>query len=366
MTDRTNEITDEYSKPKYKNLIKYLHDRNHYLDVDAFTAENRVEILSNFILMDKKCKDTGKCFCSKVLKNVYWVDCILTNEPMMVGGGCKSLFTTRHKKKHKQQFLDRTLHLFRNNLGWERIIDWNDFIGQSIDTYLRNSSYAELLRLRELYKDNKNILERIDQYIGTEDYNTPTYENFLEDIENNVRMELYTPTEEGCANGWDYWEKYLEENYEDRLNILTVWESQNKKVYEFIQEVLEDVDYFKQLPEINRQRLKTINDKIHQAPKNYESFLEYKNGDDNDVANHWANLQYYDDCWEHYLLKEHYCYKRMCYTDILYKYGNNNPYFCFMWKKLESMNDIIKERKSLSGETTWIKFSHSRGTNNLD
>lgn len=349
-------MTDEYSKPKYKNLIKYLHDRKHYLDVDAFTAENRVELLSNFIMMDKKCKTGGKCFCSKLLKNVFWVDCILTNEPMMVGGGCKSLFTTRNKKKQKQQFLDRTLHLFRNNLGFERIIDWNDFIGQSLDTYLRNSSYVELLRLRELYKDNKNILERIDGTFWTEDYNTPTYENFLDDIKNNVDMDLYLP-QDGYDEGYDYWEKYLEDNYEDRLNILTVWDSQNKKVYEYIKTILEDIEFEKQQPDRDQRRLKTLYEKIHQTPKNYESFLEFKNDDDL-CANDYNKLWYYNDCWEHYLLKEHYCYGRTCFTDILYKYGHDGNYHCFMWVKLERLEKIYREVATLDGINNWKKVSN--------
>jgi len=224
MTENNSDA--EYTKPKYKNLINFLHSRNHYLDVDSFTAENKDELLSNFMMSDKKHTHGGKCFCSKLLKNVFYVDCILTTEPMMVGGGCKSLFTTRNKKTQRQKFKNRTLHLFKNNLGFERIIDWDDFIGQSIDSYLKCASYGELQRIQELYKDNQNILDRIDRYIGGED-NTPTFQNFLDDIENDGDMELYVRDDEYNV----YWKKYVIENYHDRNNLLTIWFSKNKDVY---------------------------------------------------------------------------------------------------------------------------------------
>jgi len=254
----------EYTKPKYKNLIKYLHDRNHYLDVDSFTAENRVELLSNFIMLPKKCNDGGKCFCSRVLKNVFFVTCILTKEPMMVGGGCKSLFTPRNKKKHKQQFLDRTLHLFKNNLGWERIIDWNDFIGQSLDTYLRNASYSELQRLQELYKDNQNILDRINQYCSS--FNK-TYQNFLDDIENNMNMNLYIEEEEYKS----YWLKYLQTNHYDRINILTKWFSLNLDVYNYIKPLINEKEDFDR---IIQEQIKKENKQQLEEPSEYAWFLK--------------------------------------------------------------------------------------------
>jgi len=273
----------EYTKPKYKNLLKYLHDRNHYLDVDSFTAENRVELLSNFIMLDTKHTHGGKCFCSKKLKNVFFVDCILTKEPMMVGGGCKSLFTPRNKKKHREQFLNRTLHLFTNNLGWEKIINWNNFIGQSIDSYLRNASSSELLRLQELYKDNHNILDRIDRYFGGVN-NNPTYPNFIDDIENDGDMDLYIVNDDYK----NYWLKYLRENYHDRNNILTIWYSKNRYVYDYIKPLLEELEKVEEVLE-NVER-----------PSMYDWFLQRL--EQKDLS--WKddeNLIYYDGFWNYYL-----------------------------------------------------------------
>lgn len=152
----------DFTKPKYKNLLSYLHDRNFYKNVDKFTTENNDEILSNFtqepIDGNRNCfinGSGGKCFCGKKLKNVYYVYCILTNEILSVGGNCKTLFSS--KTKDKQRFINRTIHLFKKGLGFEPIFNWDSFIGEALENWLKNNTLEDLEVIRKLYI-NSNII----------------------------------------------------------------------------------------------------------------------------------------------------------------------------------------------------------------
>ncbi len=235
----------EYTKPKYKNLLSYLHSKNHYLNIKSFNDDNKEELLSNFTIEPVKHNSNcegGKCFCGKKLKNVFFVYCILTNKVLMVGGNCKTLFTG-NKKKRKQQFINRTIELFRNNLGFEPIFNWNSFIGEALISWLKTNTIEELEAVKLLYNDNKIINDEIDKIINKKNEIPILYNHFLEELDYNKdyypslkfnsRIKLYNR----C------WKYYLKIHYDDRINILTFWYNKDdKKIYEFIHKTLREIE----------------------------------------------------------------------------------------------------------------------------
>ena len=153
----------EFTKPKYKYLITYLHSRNHYKDVDKFTNDNKDDILSNFILIPNRKCDEGKCFCGKKIKNVFYVYCILNNELIESGGNCKSLFN--NKKETKEKFKNNFIRKFRNGLGFEPILNWDGYIEKVLREFLITNTLEELEELKLLYKDYDRTSSIINEYI---------------------------------------------------------------------------------------------------------------------------------------------------------------------------------------------------------
>jgi flagellar biosynthesis GTPase FlhF len=156
----------EFTKPKYKNLITYLHSRNHYKDVDKFTDDNKDDILSNFILISNRKCDEGKCFCGKKIKNVFYVYCILNNELIESGGKCKSLFN--NKKETKEKFNNNFIRKFRNGLGFEPILNWDGYIEKVLREFLITNTLEELEELKLLYKDYHRTSSVINEYYEEE------------------------------------------------------------------------------------------------------------------------------------------------------------------------------------------------------
>jgi len=276
-TNNTIENTEntentEFNKPKYKNLIKYLHDRNHYKDVDKFNTENKETLLSNFTIAPvskDSDKDGGKCFCGKKLKNVYYVYCILTNEIISVGGNCKTLFSS--KKKNKEIFINRTIELFKNGLGFEPIFSWNSFIGKALESWLKTHTLEDLENIRRQYKNYGKITSHLNLMIKRkkrenrekEEEQKCYYSNINKNIPNN-RMENHyeyiwflSRIEKRRINNDDYLvfnnfkiknyhiylHYYLTKNYDDRRILLSKWiNDEDKSIYNYIQEVIKEVE----------------------------------------------------------------------------------------------------------------------------
>jgi len=208
----------EFTKPKYKNLIKYLHDRNHYKDVDKFNIENKETLLSNFTLApvskDSDCEG-GKCFCGKKLKNVYYVYCILTNEIISVGGNCKTLFSS--KKKNKEIFIGRTIELFKNGLGFEPIFSWNSFIGKALESWLKTHTLEDLENIRRQYKDYGKITSHLNLMIkrkkreNREIEEKERKEKVKREKKEEKERKLKRKEKEKCLNHYDYCYRTLRE-----------------------------------------------------------------------------------------------------------------------------------------------------------
>jgi len=279
----------EFTKPKYKNLIKYLHDRNHYKDVDKFNIENKETLLSNFTLAPvskDSDKDGGKCFCGKKLKNVYYVYCILTNEIISVGGNCKTLFSS--KKKNKEIFIGRTIELFKNGLGFEPIFSWNSFIGKALESWLKTHTLEDLENIRRQYKDYGKITSHLNLMIKRKRKeekekwsNGKCMMTIKEHSKNKYDWNFWKEKIDNCKcnrcikkinidgeynwfcnrmfminkNGMNYdksfyvnlypsyLHRFLTTNYHNRISILTEWFSQEDKTnYNHIHEMLRKIE----------------------------------------------------------------------------------------------------------------------------
>jgi hypothetical protein len=242
----------EFTKPKYKNLLSYLHDRNHYKDVDKFTDDNKDDILSNFTIspVDKDSDvDGGKCFCGKKLKNVYYVYCILTNEILSVGGNCKTLFSSR--KKNKELFINRTIHLFKKGLGFEPIFCWSSFIGKALESWLKTHSLEELEKLKLLYKDYDRTSSVINEYIEKK---------------------------EKKLKEWEYWKMTQQQEYDWRFNSPKYWQD--------IKDTQEKIER----EEKRKKKIEREREKERERELNKVNFLEWIDFKKTEVYQHYEPL----------------------------------------------------------------------------
>ena len=173
--------TNEYSKPKYKNMVKYLNNAG--ILTETITKENADDILGKFYLKKKQHIDPNQkqvCFCGKKnLKFYYYLINSINGDVLICGKSCRKTFIPIDENDTGVNvgFYNRFSLSFSNG-GFVSITNWDEYIQKCVEVFMIDKTTAEWNKYMELYKDNKYVLKYLtdNKPIDYEDITNDRYE----------------------------------------------------------------------------------------------------------------------------------------------------------------------------------------------